>query len=313
MIRTVTLNTGFDETLLVTEPDRGGVGEILDRCVIPSGKGVNCARVVRALGQPVIAYGLVGTDEREKFIDALHGEGVDSRLVPVAGRTRTNFTVRANQGRMATHYRAAGFVLDNEAPIDEIICLLTNDIEPGDVVSLHGSIPNGASDEAWRRVGDLARLKGATLLIDTYGQPLIRVLEVGGILACKPNEDEILALPGIADLAVDTRPQAAVRLLTSLGVVLPIVSIGDQGLVFATRGCLWAARLSTDSARVRVGAGDAALAALAVALGSGETDAHELVRAAISTAVAHVEATHPSALRARAAALAPRVQFEKLS
>ena len=41
MIRTVTLNTGFDETLRVGAVD-GGVAAILERSLTPSGKGINC-------------------------------------------------------------------------------------------------------------------------------------------------------------------------------------------------------------------------------------------------------------------------------
>ncbi|HEY0514010.1 MAG TPA: hypothetical protein VGH73_19030 [Thermoanaerobaculia bacterium] len=50
MIRTVTLNTGFDEVFTVSAVDFGGVTETQRHVTLASGKGINAARTIAALG-----------------------------------------------------------------------------------------------------------------------------------------------------------------------------------------------------------------------------------------------------------------------
>ena len=47
MIRTVTLNTGFDELFTVSALDFGGVSDLREHRTLASGKGINAARVHR--------------------------------------------------------------------------------------------------------------------------------------------------------------------------------------------------------------------------------------------------------------------------
>ena len=58
MIITVTLNTAIDKTLAVPNFRLGRRHRTVEQTSMPGGKGVNVARVLKALGQPVIATGL---------------------------------------------------------------------------------------------------------------------------------------------------------------------------------------------------------------------------------------------------------------
>jgi fructose-1-phosphate kinase PfkB-like protein len=44
MIRTITLNTGFDEVFTVSGISFGGVERVLDHSELAAGKGINAAR-----------------------------------------------------------------------------------------------------------------------------------------------------------------------------------------------------------------------------------------------------------------------------
>ena len=60
MIITVTLNSAIDKTLSVPNFRLGRRHRTVEQTTMPGGKGVNVARVLKALGQPVIATGLTG-------------------------------------------------------------------------------------------------------------------------------------------------------------------------------------------------------------------------------------------------------------
>ena len=64
MIITVTLNAAMDKTLEVPSFTVGRRHRTVDQTTMPGGKGVNIARAIKRLGQPVIATGLAGGGDR---------------------------------------------------------------------------------------------------------------------------------------------------------------------------------------------------------------------------------------------------------
>ena len=122
--------------------------------------------------------------------------------------------------------------------------------------------------------------KGATLLLDVYGEPLLHALDLP-VEVCKPNEEEIRVLPVSG---VD----AALRFMAAKGVKLPVVSQGEKGMRFLIGGRIGTERKAVERPRFLVGAGDDAMAGLAVALRRGLSP-REAIRQAVAMAAAHVE------------------------
>jgi 1-phosphofructokinase family hexose kinase len=281
MIRTVTLNTGFDELFTVSALDFGGVSDLREHRTLASGKGINAARTIAALGEPVKAYGLIGRADRDRFQSLLERDGVETALVPIDAPTRRNLTVLdLASGRPAAHFRAPGFTLDDPAPVDALLAELENDVQPGDLVSLHGSLPEGLDPRTWARLGRTALDRGAVLLLDLYGEPLLHALDLPVALA-KPNEEEIRIFPGV------TGPDDALRYLAARGIALPVVSRGAEGLSFLIDGRIGTARQAVAKPRFLVGAGDACMAGLIVGRQRRLPDL-EAVRFAVGVAAAHV-------------------------
>jgi 1-phosphofructokinase family hexose kinase len=281
MIRTVTLNTGFDELFTVSALDFGGVSDLREHRTLASGKGINAARTIAALGEPVKAYGLIGRADRDRFQSLLERDGVETALVPIDAPTRRNLTVLdLASGRPAAHFRAPGFTLDDPAPVDALLAELENDVQPGDLVSLHGSLPEGLDPRTWARLGRTALDRGAVLLLDLYGEPLLHALDLPVALA-KPNEEEIRIFPEV------TGPDDALRYLAARGIALPVVSRGAEGLSFLIDGRIGTARLAVEKPRFLVGAGDACMGGFLVARQRG-LGGLEAVRFAVAVAAAHV-------------------------
>jgi 1-phosphofructokinase len=315
MIRTITLNTGFDEVFTVAGVTFGGVEEVLDRLELASGKGINAARTVHALGHPVVAYGLVGAEDRDSFQAALQGEGITPVLVEVPGRTRRNLTlISVTDHRPAAHFRARGFDLRGTSALPRLAELVATQVEPGDIVTINGSVPHGAGPGTWSALAQVVLRAKARLVVDVYGPDLPSVLcsDGAGILACKPNALEIEDLPGVVAVQGDERCAVALRFMAEQGVMLPIVTRGSDGALFADDGAIWATRSPVRTARVSVGAGDAFAGGIAAAAVAGLSSGREIVGFATAVAAAHVESIPPDRLLEEMPGLRERVGFERL-
>ena len=76
MIITVTLNAAIDKTLAVPNFRLGRRHRAVEQTAMAGGKGVNVARALRALGQPVIATGIAGGPTGTRIVEHLTEEGV---------------------------------------------------------------------------------------------------------------------------------------------------------------------------------------------------------------------------------------------
>src|SRR3712207_2065341 len=90
MIITVTLNTAVDKTLAVPNFRPGRRHRTVEQTTMPGGKGVNVARVLKTLGQPVIATGLTGGATGTRIVEQLTEMSVLSDFVRTREESRTN-------------------------------------------------------------------------------------------------------------------------------------------------------------------------------------------------------------------------------
>ena len=93
MIITVTLNPALDKTLEVPNFTPGRRHRTVDQVTMPGGKGINVARAIKRLGQPVIATGLAGGATGTRIVEALNGEAILNSFVRIREESRTNTAV----------------------------------------------------------------------------------------------------------------------------------------------------------------------------------------------------------------------------
>ena len=72
MIVTITPNAAIDKTLTVPNFQIGFRHRASQSLTLPGGKGVNVARVLKTIGQPVVTTGLVGGRTGQQIIEARH-------------------------------------------------------------------------------------------------------------------------------------------------------------------------------------------------------------------------------------------------
>lgn len=149
-LRTVTMNTGYDDYYSVSGLSWGGRGTQHRFESVCSGKGISCARTATALAIPHVAYGLIGEHDHDDFSRRLADEHIEHRLFRVPGTARHNLTlVDATGEKVAAHFMAAGYSFDSPLVVAPMVETVLAETRPGDIVTLNGSTSKGLASETW--------------------------------------------------------------------------------------------------------------------------------------------------------------------
>ena len=270
-------NLTIDRTLSIDELRPGEVLRF-DRAVVsPGGKGVNVARVARELGAGAVLVGFVPGRTGAAGAALLADEGLSLRGVEVGGELRSTAVVLERSGRV-TVFNEPGPPL---APGDwERYEAAVGDALAGEgVLACSGSLPPGAPDDAYARLVALAREVGALAVVDVGGSQLGAALAAGADVVTPNLAEAEGLLHGRADETVETGDPAVVReralaaafALVGRGARRAVVTAAAAGAAVADGGqAWWLAGLSVAAVRNPIGAGDALVGGLALALERGE-------------------------------------------
>ena len=130
MIITVTLNAALDKTLEVPNFTPGRRHRTVDQTTMPGGKGVNVARAIKRLGQPVIATGLAGGATGTRIVEALNDEAILTGFVRIREESRTNTVVDTDGEPLRLAVRAEPDVVSpNELEAEELVGHEFNDLD----------------------------------------------------------------------------------------------------------------------------------------------------------------------------------------
>ena len=263
MIVTVTPNPVLDRTLTVSEIVLNEMTRALETREDWGGKGFNVSRALKALGAQSLAMGFAGGATGEKLAAGLHGLGIATDLIRVAGETRTSIVITNRAGTEYVKVNEPGPTVSG-VEVATFLGRVKAVAQPGDLWALCGSLPPGLPADFYAKLIGLLRDRGARVLLDTSGEPLR--LGIGARpYAIKPNLPEVetwLGRPIVDDVAL----AEAVDNLLNLGISLVALSLGADGLMLATADCRVRVRPPEVSAPNPVGAGDALVAGLLWAL-----------------------------------------------
>src|ERR1700693_331507 len=93
MIITVTLSASIDKSLAVPNFRLGRRHRTVDQRTMAGGKGVNIARTLKGLGEPVIATGCAGGATGTPIVEQLTEESILNDFVRIREESRTNTSV----------------------------------------------------------------------------------------------------------------------------------------------------------------------------------------------------------------------------
>jgi 1-phosphofructokinase family hexose kinase len=194
MIITVTLNAAIDKTLEVPSFTPGRRHRTVDQTTMPGGKGVNIARAIKRLGQPVIVTGFAGGATGSRIIEALDGESILNDFVRIDDESRTNTAVLDPTTGVHTEINERGPAV-SAGELEQFREKLVYLAQGASICVFAGSIPRGvAPDIYYSLIRDVHRL-GVTTMIDAEGEPLRLSMRAEPALV-SPNELEAEELVG---------------------------------------------------------------------------------------------------------------------
>ncbi|MGI8330284.1 1-phosphofructokinase family hexose kinase [Actinomadura scrupuli] len=302
MFLTVTLNAALDVTYEVRRLAPGAVHRVAAPAARAGGKGINVARVLHALGEPVRVTGFAGGPAGEALRADLAAAAVPADLVPMAGETRRTVTVVETGTGEATLLNEPGPHV-TAAEWRTFLGRFGELAAQARVVVLSGSLPPGVPGDAY---AVLTRAAGAVpVLLDTSGAALLEGARARPGLV-KPNTAELSAATGHTD------PRHGAAALRDLGARAVVVSQGADGMSAFTGGGAWRAVCPEPVTGNPTGAGDAAVAALARGLATGSPWPERLTDAVALSAAAVAAPLAGDVDHGRYARLLPLVQIEPL-
>jgi 1-phosphofructokinase/tagatose 6-phosphate kinase len=260
VIITVTLNAAIDKSLSVPNFRLGRRHRTVEQTTLPGGKGVNVARTLKTLGQPVIATGFAGGATGTRIVEALTDESILNDFVRIREESRTNTAVLDPTNGEQTEINERGPAVSGrelELFRDKLLYLARG----AAIVIFAGSLPRNVGSDVYADLIKELRKLGLVVVIDTDGDPLRHAVRAEPHVV-SPNMLEAEELVG-HEFNDDEDRIIAVREMVALGAQEAIMttpdgcfaSIVDEGVT-----ALYRVRIEPREAVATVGAGDAFLA-----------------------------------------------------
>jgi 1-phosphofructokinase/tagatose 6-phosphate kinase len=260
VILTVTLNAALDRTLRVPNFQLNLRHRSESSLALPGGKGVNVARALKRLGQPVIATGLAGGRSGTTIIEQLTEEGILNDFVRIHEESRTSTAVIDPTNNLQTEINEVGPRV-TEAELATLLEKLRYLSKGADIVALAGSLPPDVPPDFYGTLIRELRRHGVVSALDASGPPLRAGLSADPSIV-SPNRREAEEIVG-HEFEDDADLAEAVGTLVAMGA--------DTALLHHESGCVarvregrehgtWRATLRPLEVVSTVGSGDAFLA-----------------------------------------------------
>ena len=261
MICCTVLNPVIDVVYALDELKLGRTYKDVPASSEPAGKGLNVAKVVRALGERARVIGIMPEHGRRQYEERLRELDIDSTFYPVPGRVRINTTIVEQSSSESTHINSrseqiSGF--DEDAFVD----FVERQARQSDLWALCGSVPPGVDASLHDRTAKLLKKKKVGCLLDSSGQGFRQGIKAKPLMI-KPNQAELEeyfeeTIRGVRHLALRGKR------FVDAGIEFVFISLGSDGMI-AMHGsdCLLCSAPQV-KALDTVGCGDAMVAGLLV-------------------------------------------------
>jgi 1-phosphofructokinase family hexose kinase len=308
-------NLTLDRILRIDELRPGEVLRFAEATIAPGGKGVNVARVARAMGFPAGLVALAPGRTGRAVVDLLGDEGLRVDALPVEGEVRAASIVLERSGRVTVLNEPGPTITPEEweayeRALDErlaghrfLVCI--------------GSTPPGSPPDAYRRLVRLARARGVATLVDAAGDSLAASLEAAPDLVTPSLAEAEGVLEGAAvQPAAEGSPEVRDRALEAAAALVErgagsaLVTTGGGVAVEGDSKRWWVDAPSVEVSNP-IGAGDSLVGGLVGSLERGE-DFRTALRVGVAAASASVETSLPGFVDPeRVRTLVPEVGFRE--
>jgi tagatose 6-phosphate kinase len=232
-----------------------------------SGKSINAARVLRALGKEVLATGFAGGDSGKFLRTDLDRAGIAHDFLEVTPPTRLCITVVDEEAGTATELieEAAGV---EQRAYAKLLREMDANLWRAKAVILSGSLPPGAPADLYARCVERCNQEHVPVVLDARGQALAHALACKPLIV-KPNREELAATLGMPVDSEDAL-RTAMQKLVELGAQWIAVTLGKEGAMVSNGQDFWRILAPAVKAVSAIGSGDSFAAGLAAGIAQQE-------------------------------------------
>ncbi|MCC9194545.1 hexose kinase [Arthrobacter sp. zg-Y916] len=307
-VLTLTPNPALDETYAVPALIPGSTHRVQPPLARAGGKGINAARVAHQLGYRALAVAPSGGPAGKIFRAELASSGLPHVLVDTAAPTRRSMAFVDEGSGLTSIFNETGFPL-SPGEGEHLLGAVEAELPHAGCLVGAGSLPPQAPPDFFARLVRLGNASGLPCIIDTSGPALLEAAAAGAFLL-KPNREELAEATRQAGV-----PAGAAALLRA-GARNVLVSAGAEGMWLFTAeetGAFYTASLGRSLPGNPTGAGDAAVAAVAVQLAAGNVNPATWLRAATAWSAAAVLMPAAGEISPRYASFADEVQVHRVT
>jgi tagatose 6-phosphate kinase len=228
-----------------------------------SGKSINVARVVHALGERVVATGIVGADSGKFMRLDMQRAGIAHDFITTLTPTRMCLTLIDETAGTATE-----LIQEAEAPheeaFDELLAKLSELVGSAKVLVMSGTLAPGAGDDFYAGCVSIARGANVKTIVDGRDAPLKLALAEKPTIV-KPNRAELAATLGVP-IESQIALHDAMKQVIELGASWIVVTDGLKDTIVSDGHDFW--RIATPAVKSinPIGSGDSFAAGLAAGL-----------------------------------------------
>jgi 6-phosphofructokinase 2 len=268
MIATITLNPTIDRTITVHGLELDEANRWTSLRLYAGGKGIDVSRAIHEMGGKTTAYGFIGGATGRTVEILLDEEGVPFSFTPIQQETRTNFIIADTKNSKQTRIDAPGPRI-SKRELERFRHKIGRIDPKPDLMVIGGSVPPGVPTNIYYDIVKGCKDLVVRCILDSTGQWLKEGIKAKPYLI-KPNVHEAEELLD-TELPTEEAIVKAVLHLVKMGIEIATISRGKDGIIAATKESIVKAVSPPVKVVSAVGAGDCAIAGLALKLAYGET------------------------------------------
>ncbi|WP_174853309.1 tagatose-6-phosphate kinase [Streptococcus suis] len=277
MILTITLNPSVDIAYQLDTFRLDTVNRVEKVQKTAGGKGLNVTRVLKQIGEDVVATGFIGGEIGSYVKKQLTRNDIKNSFVEIGNETRNCIAI-LHDGKQTEILEQGPTIQEHEALnfIEHLEIILNN----VDVVAISGSLPKGLASNYYVEIVELCTKYGVAVVLDCSGEALKNVLESQQKpTVIKPNTEELSQLIGkeVTDDIQELKSVLSGQLFQGIDWI--VVSLGAQGAFAKHNDKFYRVTIPKINVVNPVGSGDSTVAGIAAGLVHALPDAELLKNA----------------------------------
>lgn len=264
MILTITLNPSVDIAYQLDTFHLDTINRVEKVQKTAGGKGLNVTRVLKQIGEDVVATGFIGGEIGSYVKKQLTRNDIKNSFVEIGNETRNCIAI-LHDGQQTEILEQGPTIQEHEAlNFIEHLEIILNNVE---VVAISGSLPKGLASNYYVEIVELCKKCGVAVVLDCSGEALKNVLESQQKpTVIKPNTEELSQLIGkeVTDDIQELKSVLSGQLFQGIDWI--VVSLGAQGAFAKHNDKFYRVRIPKIKVVNPVGSGDSTVAGIAASL-----------------------------------------------